>query len=74
MWFPKPLYEALPYLYGALGLTFLYVSWVGATGVPSALLLIAGSGLLLISLVLWLRRKDFRDAQRQYKQRSLDES
>jgi hypothetical protein len=73
MWLPKPFYETLPYLYGALGLVFLSVSWVGATGLASAVLLITGSGLLLISLVLWLRRKDFRDAQRQYNNRSLDE-
>jgi hypothetical protein len=73
MWLPKPFYETLPYLYGALGLVFLSVSWVGTTGIASAVLLIAGSGLLLISLVLWLRRKDFRDAQRQYNNRSLDE-
>jgi hypothetical protein len=73
MWIPKPVYETLPYLYGALGLTFLTVSWTGTTGVVSAVLLITGSGLLLISLVLWLRRKDFRDTQRHYNSRSLDE-
>jgi len=73
MWLPKPLYELLPYIYGTLGLVFLVVSWMGATGIASAVLLIAGSGLLLISLVLWLRRKDFRDSQRQYTNRSLDE-
>ena len=74
MWLPKPFYETLPYLYGALGFLFLTVSWVGTTGMASAVLLIAGSGLLLISVVLWLRRKDFRDAQRHYNSRSLDES
>jgi hypothetical protein len=74
MWLPKPFYEALPYIYGAIGLTFIAVSWIGTTGAVSALLLITGSGLLIISLMLWLRRKDFRDAQRQYNSRSLDES
>jgi hypothetical protein len=74
MWLPKPFYELLPYLYGALGITFLTVSWIGTTGLASALLLLCGSGLLLISLVLWLRRKDFRDAQRHYNSRSLDET
>jgi hypothetical protein len=74
MWIPKPVYEILPYLYGSLGLTFLTVSWVGTTGVVSAVLLITGSGLLLISLVLWLRRKDFRETQRQYNSRSLDDN
>jgi len=74
MWLPKPFYEILPYLYGTLGLAFLAASWIETTGTASAILLITGSGLLLISLVLWLRRKDFRDAQRQYNTRSLDES
>ena len=74
MWLPKPFYELLPYLYGLLGITFLTVSWIGTTGWVSALLLLCGSGLLLISLVLWLRRKDFRDAQRHYNSRSLDET
>jgi hypothetical protein len=74
MWLPKPFYELLPYLYGAIALTFLTASWIWTTGLVSALLLITGSGLLLISLVLWLRRKDFRDAQRQYNSRSLDET
>jgi hypothetical protein len=74
MWIPRPVYEALPYLYGAIGLTFLTVSWVSVTGVASAVLLVAGSGLLLISCVLWLRRKDFRDAQRRYNARFLDDT
>ena len=74
MWLAKPIYEALPYAYGALGLAFIAVSWFGVTGIASALILLCGSGLLLISLVLWLRRRDFRDAQRQYNARSLEES
>ena len=74
MWLPRPFYETLPYLYGALGLAFLTVSWIGSTGWASAILLITGSGLLIVSVMLWLRRKDFRDAQRQYNRHSLEES
>jgi Flp pilus assembly protein TadB len=74
LWFPKPLYESLPYVYGALGLAFAIVSWVGATGLRSAILLIAGCGLLLISLVLWLRRHDYRRMQREYDSHSLDDT
>jgi len=74
MWFARPVYEALPYLYGALGLTFMTVSWVGTTGVTSAVLLLAGSGLLLISVVLWLRRHDYRRLQREYDSHSLDDT
>lgn len=73
MWLPKPVYEALPYIYAALGVLFIVESWVGTTGWLSALLLFAGGGLLLIGLVLWLRRKDFRDEQRHYNAHSLDE-
>jgi hypothetical protein len=74
LWFPRPVYEALPYVYGALGLTFLTVSWFGTQGWASAVLLIAGGGLLLISLVLWLRRHDFRRTQREYDAHSLDDA
>jgi hypothetical protein len=74
MWFPRPLYEALPYLYGMLGLTFLIVSWVGSTGWQSAVLMLAGCGLLLIGLVLWLRRNDYRRTQREYDKHSLDDT
>jgi len=73
MWLPRPIYEALPYIYAALGAVFIVESWIDATGWLSAVLLIAGSGLLLIGIMLWLRRKDFRDEQRQYNVRSLDE-
>jgi hypothetical protein len=73
MWLPKSIYESLPYLYGALGLMFLTASWIWTTGTASMLLLMTGSGLLLVSMMLWLRRKDFRDTQRQYNRRSLDE-
>ena len=73
MWIAKPIYEALPYAYSALGLAFLGVSWFGTRGIASAVLFGCGGGLLLIGLILWLRRRDFRDSQRHYNPGSLDE-
>lgn len=73
MWLAKPVYEAVPYIYCVLGVLFMLASWFRATGLRSFLLLLTGAGLLLIGLVLWLRRRDFRDAQRVYSRRSLDD-
>lgn len=74
MWLAKPYYEAVPYVYAAVGSALLIVSWVMLTGVWSTTLLILGSLLLLAGLTLWLRRRDYRYTQRQYNARSLDEA
>ena len=73
MWFPKPIYESLPYVYVSLGALFVYASWFETQGWISALLVIVGALLMLVGLLLWLRRRDFRDTQKQYNLRSLDE-
>src|SRR5262245_38560849 len=73
MWIPKPIYEALPYVYGALGVFFGYVSWQHTAGWMSAFILLVGAGLLLVAMLLWLRRRDFRDTQKHYNVHSLDD-
>jgi predicted membrane channel-forming protein YqfA (hemolysin III family) len=73
MWLPRPIYEVLPYVYAALGALFIYASWAKTQGWRSALLLVVGGLLLLIGVLLWLRRRDFRDTQKHYNVRSLDE-
>ena len=73
MWIAKPFYESLPYLYAVAGLALIGCSWFALQGGASTLALIAGGVLLLIGLVLWLRRRDYRLLQRRYPTGSLDE-
>ena len=73
LWLAKPVYELLPYGYMLLGIVLSVGSWrVNASGL-SSLMLAAGLLLLIVGLVLWLRRRDYRAAQAQYNKHSLDE-
>ncbi|MEE8157172.1 MAG: hypothetical protein V3T51_03380 [Gammaproteobacteria bacterium] len=65
VWLPKPIYESLPYYYlvagvislgAALYLDFWYWPYIGVT---------AGFACLVAGLVVWLRRKDFRNSAAQ---------
>ena len=72
MWFPRPLYEALPYLYmggGALALAAAFL----VDDAPHGLLMLAGGLGLTGGLVLWMRRRDYRTTQSEYDTRSIDE-
>lgn len=71
MWIPRPLYEALPYLYMVLGVALLGAAYFLASG-PRSLLLAAGAISLTLGLVLWMRRRDYRTSQREYDTHSLD--
>lgn len=73
MWLARPVYELLPYFYMLLGLVLVAASfWVNAARSSSWLL--GGGGLaMLVGLVLWLKRKDYRKAQSEYNRHSLDE-
>jgi hypothetical protein len=72
MWFPRPLYEALPYLYMAAGALALAAA-LFADRVPHGLLLLLGGAALTVGLILWMRRRDFRASRSEYDSRSLDE-
>lgn len=72
-WLAKPVYELLPYGYMLAGLVLTCGSWwVNASG-WSSLMLAVGLLLLLVGLVIWLRRRDYRTAQAEYDRRSLDD-
>lgn len=71
MWLARPVYEFLPYAYmlaGALllGASFFVASW-------SSLLMWVGIVSLLLGLVFWLKRRDYRTAQSEYNRKSLDD-
>lgn len=64
---PRPIYEALPWLYVLFGLSALVVSYlIQSFGALSALLGLAGFVVLLGGVVVLLRRRDFRELRSQY--------
>ena len=63
MWLSKPLYESLPYYYAVVGATILVLSfylenWYWPT-------ILAGIGLasVIAGLVVWLRRRGYRQSR-----------
>lgn len=73
MWLSRPIYELLPYAYmvlGALLLTAAFYGWV--SGWSTSLTLI-GALALIIGMVLWLKRRDYRTGQTEYSRKSLDD-
>jgi len=73
MWIARPIYELLPYIYMALGAALIGVAWFLQMETWPGILLGVGSLSLLVGLVLFLRRKDYRTRQAEYTNRSLDD-
>ena len=72
MWFPRPVYEALPYGYALVGAALLAVAFFGHGGSRGLLLALGALG-LLGGLVLWMRRRDYRANHAAYDRRSIDD-
>lgn len=72
MWVPRPLYEALPYVYVAAGAAALGAAFLVDRAPHGLLMLLGGLG-ITVGLVLWMRRRDFRASRAEYDSRSLDE-
>ncbi|MGH8258660.1 MAG: hypothetical protein ACREUG_03110 [Steroidobacteraceae bacterium] len=62
----RPLYEGLPWLYAAVGLTALAVSYFASSRLVSGVLGLPGILALLGGLVVWLRRRDYRRMRTRY--------
>jgi hypothetical protein len=60
MWLSKPLYEALPYYYVALGLLALFARLYVNYWYWPAICTIVGIGSLVAGAVVWIRRRDYR--------------
>lgn len=73
MWLARPIYELLPYVYMLVGILLAVVSYWVNDAHWSSWLLGGGGVALLIGLVFWLKRKDYRKAQLEYNRKSLDE-
>jgi hypothetical protein len=72
MWIPRPVYEALPYVYMGAGAVALAAAFLVERAPHGLMLLLGGLG-LTIGLVLWMRRRDYRASQSEYDTHSLDE-
>jgi hypothetical protein len=73
MWMPRPIYELLPYVYMGLGAVLIGTAWFLQVETWPGIMLGVGSVSLLIGIVLFLRRKDYRTRQAEYSNRSLDD-
>jgi hypothetical protein len=72
MWLPRPVYEAMPYAFGAAGAGLILLAFRVAA-VPQEWLFGAGGGLATLGLVLWMKRRDYRSNHSEYDPHSLDE-
>jgi Flp pilus assembly protein TadB len=72
MWIPRSLYEVLPYAYMVAGAAALAAAFVGDRG-PRSLLMLLGVLGLTVGLVLWMRRREYRENQSEYDSKSLDD-
>ena len=72
MWIPRRLYELLPYAYMAAGVAMLAVAFFARRG-PHGLLMVLGGLCVTAGLVLWMRRREYRQNQAEYDSSSLDD-
>ncbi len=72
LWLPRRLYESLPYVYMVAGLGALVLAFVRQRG-PHGVLMLFGGLALTVGLVLWMRRREYRDNQAEYDPHSLDD-
>jgi hypothetical protein len=72
MWFPRPVYESLPYVYAGAGALLAAFALFGHAG-PRGFMLALGALGLLGGLVLWMRRRDYRASHQAYDRHSIDD-
>ena len=60
MWLSKPVYESLPFYYMTLGVTALLAGLYVNYWYWPVICIGVGLGSLLLGLVVWLKRRDYR--------------
>jgi len=60
MWLSKPLYEALPYYYFAIGVVALLAPLYVSYWHWPAICTVVGIGSLVAGAVVWVKRRDHR--------------
>ena len=72
MWLPRPVYEAVPYASVLAGVACFALAYFSENG-PRGFELALGGLLVVLGLMLWMKRRDYRSAQADYNPRALDE-
>ncbi len=72
MWLSKPIYEFLPYYYVISGLVALAASTYVDYWYWPTICLIMGFACLIAGLVVWLKRRDYRQNETLYTQNLSD--
>ena len=63
MWLSKPLYESLPYYYAVVGATILVLSFYLENWYWPTILAGVGLASVIAGLVVWLRRRGYRQSR-----------
>jgi hypothetical protein len=71
MWIPRPVYEAMPYVFAGAGSALIVIA-VEVERAPHGLFMALGGALVTLGLVLWMKRRDYRTTQTEYDPHSLD--
>jgi hypothetical protein len=65
----KPLYESLPLLWALGGVACLAISYSQRAKAWSGYIGLAGLGLVVVALAVWMHRRDYRKTAAEYRLR-----
>jgi hypothetical protein len=64
MWLTKPIYEALPYYYAAIGIVALLAQLYVTHWYWPLICTVVGLSSLAAAIIVWIKRRDHRAAER----------
>lgn len=62
----RPVYESLPFIYGAIGVLAIVLAYLDPVGPRSMLAFTIGLIAAIAALTVYLRRQDYRALSREY--------
>ena len=65
----RPFYESIPGAYGTLGVALLWASYYWRDAWWSSISAVAGLVAVVVGLVLWMHRRDYRAMSADYQRR-----